>query len=85
MLLPTQVATKFFILLLWVLIHFLRLPCPGREGGSRRLYKVKAPKSQKSNKRSMAGTIKGETKREGQKKHLGRRTTKTPPHQLIHG
>jgi hypothetical protein len=77
--LPTQVANKFFILLLLVLIHFLKLPCPGREGGSRRLYKVKAPKSQKFNKRSMAGTITGETKREDQRKHLGRRTTETPP------
>jgi hypothetical protein len=66
--LPTQVANKFFILLLLVLIHFLKLPCPGREGGSRRLYKVKAPKSQKFNKRSMAGTITGETKREDQKR-----------------
>jgi hypothetical protein len=55
--LPTQVAIKFVFLLLLVLIHFLKLPCPGREGGSRRLYKVKAPKSQKPNKRSMAGTI----------------------------
>jgi hypothetical protein len=54
--LPTQVATKFFILVLLVLIHFLKLPCSGRinyqglrkvEGGSRRLYKVKAAKSQK--------------------------------------
>jgi len=78
--LPTQVATKFVFLLLLVLIHFLKLPCPGREGGSKRLYKVKAPKSQKSNKRSMAGTIiTGETKREGQRKHLGRRTAETPP------